>query len=203
MEILKKIETKINSELTTKIKKSSVEFEELMIEIDEKDLIEVIQFLKSDENCKFRQLIDIAGVDYPEDEKRFNLVYLFLSHENNIRLKLLIKFQIEQLISSITKIFPSANWMEREVFDMYGVKFKNHPDLRRILTDYGFKGHPLRKDFPLTGFNEVRYSEKDKKVIYEPVKLEQNYRNFDFESPWEGTNYIKEVKDSNKDGKKN
>ena len=106
MEILKKIETKINSELTTKIKKSSVEFEELMIEIDEKDLIEVIQFLKSDENCKFRQLIDIAGVDYPEDEKRFHLVYLFLSHENNIRLKLLIKFQIEQLLSSITKIFP-------------------------------------------------------------------------------------------------
>ena len=203
MEILKKIETKINSELTTKIKKSSVEFEELMIEIDEKDLIEVIQFLKSDENCKFRQLIDIAGVDYPEDEKRFNLVYLFLSHENNIRLKLLIKFQIEQLISSITKIFPSANWMEREVFDMYGVKFKNHPDLRRILTDYGFKGHPLRKDFPLTGFNEVRYSEKDKKVIYEPVKLEQNYRNFDFESPWEGTNYIKEIKNQEKDGKKN
>ena len=203
MEILKKIETKINSELTTKIQKSSIEFEELMIEIDEKDLIEVIQFLKSDENCKFRQLIDIAGVDYPEDEKRFNLVYLFLSHENNIRLKLLIKFQIEQLISSITKIFPSANWMEREVFDMYGVKFKNHPDLRRILTDYGFKGHPLRKDFPLTGFNEVRYSEKEKKVIYEPVKLEQNYRNFDFESPWEGTNYIKEVKKSEKYDKKN
>ena len=203
MEILKKIETKINSELTTKIQKSSIEFDELMIEIDEKDLVEVIQFLKSDENCKFRQLIDIAGVDYPEDEKRFHLVYLFLSHEHNIRLKILIKFQIEQLISSITKIFPSANWMEREVFDMYGIKFKNHPDLRRILTDYGFKGHPLRKDFPLTGFNEVRYSEKEKKVIYEPVKLEQNYRNFDFESPWEGTSYIKEIKNLKKDGKKN
>ena len=111
--------------------------------------------------------------------------------------------EINQTINSITKIFSSANWMEREVFDMYGVKFKNHPDLRRILTDYGFKGHPLRKDFPLTGFNEVRYSEKDKKVIYEPVKLEQNYRNFDFESPWEGTNYIKEIKKSEEDGKKN
>ena len=126
-----------------------------------------------------------------------------MSHEHNLRIKVLTKFQINQPINSLTKIFPSANWMEREVFDMYGIKFKNHPDLRRILTDYGFKGHPLRKDFPLTGFNEVRYSEKEKKVIYEPVKLEQNYRNFDFESPWEGTNYIKEIKNSEKDGKKN
>ena len=200
---LKNIEKTVNSELSSKIYNSSIKHDELTIEIDEKDLIDVVQFLKSDENCKFRQLIDIAGVDYPEDEKRFELVYLFLSHEHNLRIKLLIKFQLNQLINSITKIFPSANWMEREVFDMYGIKFKNHPDLRRILTDYGFKGHPLRKDFPLTGFNEVRYSEKNKKVIYEPVKLEQNYRNFDFESPWEGTNYIKEIKNTDKDGKKN
>ena len=202
---LQSIEKTINSELASKIKNSSINHDELLVEINERDLTDVIQFLKSNENCKFRQLIDIAGVDYPEDEKRFELVYLFLSHEHNTRIKLLIKFQIDQKINSITKIFPSANWMEREVFDMYGVKFKNHPDLRRILTDYGFKGHPLRKDFPLTGFNEVRYSEKEKKVIYEPVKLEQNYRNFDFESPWEGTNYIKEItnKDKSKDGKKN
>ena len=200
---LQNIEKSINSELSSKIKKSSIDNEELLIEIDENDLVDVVQFLKSNENCKFKQLIDIAGVDYPENEKRFELVYLFLSHENNFRIKVLIKFQINQSINSITKIFPSANWMEREVFDMYGIKFQNHPDLRRILTDYGFKGHPLRKDFPLTGFNEVRYSEKDKKVIYEPVKLEQNYRNFDFESPWEGTNYIKEIKNSEKDGKKN
>ena len=203
IETLKKLEKLINSELSIKINTSSINNAELLIEIDANNLIDVTQFLKSNENCKFKQLIDIAGVDYPENEKRFELVYLFLSHENNTRIKLLIRFELNQTINSITKIFPSANWMEREVFDMYGIKFKNHPDLRRILTDYGFKGHPLRKDFPLTGFNEVRYSEKDKKVIYEPVKLEQNYRNFDFESPWEGTNYIKEVKGLNKDGKKN
>jgi len=200
---LDKIEKLISSELSSKIKNSLIENSELLIEIEDKDLIDVVQFLKSNENCKFKQLIDIAGVDYPDNEKRFELVYLFLSHENNLRVKILIKFQLDQSINSLTKIFPSANWMEREVFDMYGIKFKNHPDLRRILTDYGFKGHPLRKDFPLTGFNEVRYSEKDKKVIYEPVKLEQNYRNFDFESPWEGTNYIKKINKEEKDGKKN
>ena len=201
---LQKIENFINSELSSKIQNSLIKNDELLIQIEENNLVDVVQFLKSNENCKFKQLIDIAGVDYPENEKRFELIYLFLSHEKNLRIKILIKFQIDQSISSLTKIFPSANWMEREVFDMYGIKFKNHPDLRRILTDYGFKGHPLRKDFPLTGFNEVRYSEKAKKVVYEPVKLEQNYRNFDFESPWEGTNYIKkEVKNLEKNGKKN
>ena len=203
LENLKKIEKIINSELSSKIQNSLIENDELLLEINEKDLIEVIQFLKSNENCKFKQLIDIAGVDFPQEEKRFKLIYLFLSHEHNNRVKLSINFEINQIIQSITKIFPSANWMEREVFDMYGIKFKNHPDLRRILTDYSFKGHPLRKDFPLTGFNEVRYSEKEKKVIYEPVKLEQNYRNFDFESPWEGTNYIKEIKRPDKNVKKN
>ena len=202
-ENLNKLEKLINSELSSKIQNSLIENKELLIEINENDLIQIVQLLKSDEKFKFRQLIDIAGVDYPDEDKRFKLVYLFLSHENNNRLKLSIKFEINQVIDSITKIFPSANWMEREVFDMYGIKFKNHPDLRRILTDYGFKGHPLRKDFPLTGFNEVRYSEKEKKVIYEPVKLEQNYRNFDFESPWEGTEYLKNVKKMEKDGKKN
>ena len=200
---LKKLEKLVNSELASKVQRSVIENNELLIEIKDVELIDVIHFLKSNDSCKFRQLIDIAGVDYPENEKRFQLVYLFLSHEKNIRIKLLIKFNLDQIIPSITKIFPSANWMEREVFDMYGVKFKNHPDLRRILTDYNFKGHPLRKDFPLTGFNEVRYSEKEKKVVYESVKLEQNYRNFDFESPWEGTKYIKEIKDLSKNEKKN
>ena len=203
LENLIKLEKYINSELSSKIHNSVINNDELLVEVGENDLTEVVQFIKSNEKLKFRQLIDIAGVDYPEEEKRFNLIYLFLSHENNSRLKLLVKFETNQTINSITKIFPSANWMEREVFDMYGIKFKNHPDLRRILTDYGFKGHPLRKDFPLTGFNEVRYSEKEKKVIYEPVKLEQNYRNFDFESPWEGTNYLKEIKKKETDGKKN
>ena len=203
LENLKKLEKYINSELSSKIHSSVINNEELLIEVGENDLTEVVQFIKSNEKLKFRQLIDIAGVDYPEEEKRFNLIYLFLSHENNSRLKLLVKIETSHAINSITKIFPSANWMEREVFDMYGIKFKNHPDLRRILTDYGFKGHPLRKDFPLTGFNEVRYSEKEKKVVYEPVKLEQNYRNFDFESPWEGTNYLKNKTNIEKDGKKN
>ena len=137
MKVLKDIEKLINSELATKIQNSFIKDSELTIEIDENNLIEVIQFLKSNERCKFKQLIDIAGVDYPDSEKRFQLVYLLLSHENNIRIKVSTQFQLNQIINSITKIFPSANWMEREVFDMYGIKFKNHPDLRRILTDYG------------------------------------------------------------------
>ena len=198
---LKNLEKIVNSQLASKIQQSNIENNELLFEVKEEDLVETIQFLKSNDKCKFKQLIDVAGVDYPDNEKRFQLIYLLLSHEYNLRVKILINFDEKQPINSITKIFPSANWMEREVFDMYGVKFKNHPDLRRILTDYGFKGHPLRKDFPLTGFNEVRYSEKEKKVVYEPVKLEQNYRNFDFESPWEGTNYINEIKKENNDKK--
>jgi len=199
---LKDIEKIVNSELTSKIKKTSILFDELLIETDQNELLNVIQFLKSNNKLKFRQLIDIAGVDYPEDEKRFKLIYLLLSHENNLRLKVQINFEVAKKIPTLTKIFPSANWMEREVFDMYGIEFIDHPDLRRILTDYNFEGFPLRKDFPLTGFNEVRYSEKEKKVIYEPVKLEQNYRNFDFESPWEGTKYIKEIKKNNNDKEK-
>ena len=154
--------------------------------------MDVILFLKTNKDTKFRQLIDITAVDYLENPKRFKIVYLFLSHEINQRIILNYFINENEVVSSLTKIFPAANWMEREVFDMYGIKFKDHPDLRRILTDYGFEGYPLRKDFPLTGHNEVRYSEDEKKVIYESVKLEQNYRNFDFESPWEGTKYIKE-----------
>ena len=198
---LNKIEKLVNSELSSKILNTEVKFSELLLKVSVNEVLEVIQFLKSDKRLKFRQLIDIAAIDYPNDEKRFEIVYLLLSLENNQRLKISIKFEPNEKIPSLTKIFPSANWMEREVFDMYGIKFINHPDLRRILTDYNFKGHPLRKDFPLTGFNEVRYSEKEKKVIYEPVKLEQNYRNFDFSSPWEGTKYQKEIKKGEKNEK--
>ena len=193
---LQNLEKKINSELTTKINSSKISHSQIYINIDSEDIIDVILFLKNNDKTKFRQLIDITSVDYPQNEKRFKLVYLFLSHQYNSRLILECYINEDEVVPSITGIYPAANWMEREVFDMYGIKFKNHPDLRRILTDYGFEGYPLRKDFPLTGHNEVRYSEDDKKVIYEPVKLEQNYRNFDNDSPWEGTKYInKNTKD--------
>ena len=191
MKNLVDLEKKINSELTTKIKKTEIKHNQIYIEIDKEDLIDVTLFIKTNKDTKFRQLIDITVVDYPEQSQRFKVVYLFLSHEFNQRILLSYFINENELIPSLTKIFPSANWMEREVFDMYGIKFKEHPDLRRILTDYGFEGYPLRKDFPLTGHVEVRYSEDNKKVIYEKVKLEQNYRNFDYESPWEGTKYIK------------
>ena len=186
------LEQTVNSGLTTTVKISKINFGQLFIEIDIGALYSTILYLKTNDKCRFKQLIDITAVDYPEKEKRFKLVYLLLSHENNLRILININIDEKTHVPSITKIFPSANWMEREVFDMYGVSFKDHPDLRRILTDYGFKGYPLRKDFPLTGHTEVRYSEEHKKVIYEPVKLDQEYRHFDFESPWEGTKYVKE-----------
>mgnify|MGYP003948765067 FL=1 len=201
MNNLTDLEKKINSGLTTKIKKSEIKHNQLYLNIDSEDLIDVTLFIKSNENTKFRQLIDVTVVDYPENTQRFKVIYLFLSHEFNQRIILSYLINENEVIPSLTTIFPAANWMEREVFDMYGVKFKDHPDLRRILTDYGFEGHPLRKDFPLTGHIEVRYSEDKKKVIQEPVKLEQNYRNFDYESPWEGTKYIKEQADQKNDKK--
>ena len=197
MKTLIDLEKKINAELNTKINSSSIKHNQLYVEIDKEDLLDVILFIKTNKDTKFRQLIDITVVDYPEQIQRFKIVYLFLSHEYNQRLILKYFISENEIIPSLTSIFPSANWMEREVFDMYGVSFKDHPDLRRILTDYGFEGHPLRKDFPLTGHTEVRYSEDLKKVINEPVKLEQNYRNFDYESPWSGTKYIKEELENN------
>ena len=163
MKTLAELEKKINSELTTKIKNSKINHNQLYIEIDKDDLIDVTLFLKTNKNTKFRQLIDVTAVDYPEQTQRFKLVYLFLSHEFNQRMIVSYDVNENEVINSLTSIFPAANWMEREVFDMYGVNFKDHPDLRRILTDYGFEGHPLRKDFPLTGHSEVRYSEEKKK----------------------------------------
>ena len=186
------LEKTVNSGLTTAVKKSQINFSQLFIDVNVEDIISTILFLKTNKKCKFKQLIDITAVDYPQREKRFKIVYLLLSHENNLRIIINTSIDEKETVPSITKIFPSANWMEREVFDMYGISFKDHPDLRRILTDYEFKGYPLRKDFPLTGHTEVRYSEDKKKVIYEPVKLDQEYRHFDFESPWEGTKYVKE-----------
>ena len=192
------LERTVNSGLATAIIKSEIKYEQLFINVDIENLSSTILFLKTNEKCRFKQLIDITAVDYPEKERRFKIVYLLLSHENNFRIVINVEINDDITVPSITKIFPSANWMEREVFDMYGVSFKNHPDLRRILTDYGFKGYPLRKDFPLTGHTEVRYSEDKKKVVIEPVKLDQEYRNFDFDSPWEGTKYIKEDEQKNK-----
>ena len=197
MNKIEDLEKKINSELTTKIKESKILHNQLYLSINSEDLLDVILLLKTNKDTKFKQLIDITAVDYPENKKRFKIVYLLLSHEFNQRILISYFINENEKISSLVNIFPSANWMEREIFDMYGIKFNDHPDLRRILTDYGFEGFPLRKDFPLTGHNEVRYSEEEKKVIYEPVKLEQNYRNFDYESPWEGTKYIKEEIDNN------
>jgi len=191
MKTIEDLEKKINSELTTKINSSIIKHGHIYLNINEQDILDVILFLKTNSETRFKQLTDITAVDYPENDRRFKLVYLLLSHENNHRVIIEYSIKENEVVSSLISIFPSANWMEREIFDMYGVEFKDHPDLRRILTDYGFEGHPLRKDFPLTGHNEVRYSEEEKKVIYEKVKLEQNYRNFDYESPWEGTKYIK------------
>jgi len=196
---LNDLEKAINSGLTTAVKKSEINFGQLYIDINIEDIISTILFLKTNEKCKFKQLIDITAVDFPHKEKRFKIVYLLLSHENNLRIIIKTNIHEKEKVPSITKIFPSANWMEREIFDMYGISFKEHPDLRRILTDYGFEGYPLRKDFPLTGHSEVRYSEDKKKVIYEPVKLEQDYREFDAQSPWEGTKYDSQNEEIKKD----
>ena len=164
--------------------------DEIVISSATTSLLRLIQFLKEDQNCKFNILIDICGVDYPEKDKRFEIVYHFLSLSVNRRIRVKLMTNEETKVPSIVDLFPSAGWYEREVYDLFGVIFSGNTDLRRLLTDYGFKGHPLRKDFPLTGYVEVRYDEEQKRVIYEPVKLTQEFRNFDFVSPWEGMNRI-------------
>ena len=177
--------------------KISDDFNQLQISISANQILDVVDFIKNDEACEFRQITDIAGVDFPERIKRFDVIYHFLSFRHNIRLRIKITISEDETISSITSIFPAANWFEREAFDMYGIQFKDHPDLRRILTDYGFEGYPLRKDFPLSGNVEIRYDEIDKKIIHEPVNLQQDFRSFDIQSPWERTNYLKEDKKNN------
>lgn len=164
--------------------------DEIVISSAATSLLRLIQFLKEDQNCKFNILIDICGVDYPEKDKRFEIVYHFLSLSVNRRIRVKLMTDEGTKVPSIVDLFPSAGWYEREVYDLFGVIFSGNTDLRRLLTDYGFKGHPLRKDFPLTGYVEVRYDEEQKRVIYEPVKLTQEFRNFDFVSPWEGMNRI-------------
>jgi NADH-quinone oxidoreductase subunit C len=163
---------------------------ELTLTVVPASIVEVIRFLHDDANCRFVSIVDVCGVDYPERAQRFDVVYHLLSPTRNLRLRIKLATDDQTPVPSITSIFPGADWYEREAYDFYGILFSGHPDLRRILTDYGFDGHPLRKDFPLTGFVEVRYDEERKRVVYEPVKLAQEFRNFDYLSPWEGTNYV-------------
>lgn len=164
--------------------------DELTVDVAPAALTGLVEFLKSDRNCQFSTLVDVTAVDYPSRDKRFDMVYHFLSMYQNHRIRLRVKVREDEIVPSITDAFPAANWFEREVYDMYGILFSGHPDLRRILTDYGFRGHPLRKDFPTSGYTEVRYDEVEKRVVYEPVSLVQEYRQFDFMSPWEGAEYI-------------
>ncbi len=183
---LKDLNDFLMSNCSEDIISSLIEYNHLSITIVVSSLEKITSLLKNNNVCQFRTLIDITAIDYPEQEERFCLVYHYLSMQQNIRIRIKSFVKEEQIVPSITNLFPSANWFEREVFDMYGILFSNHPDMRRILTDYGFQGHPLRKDFPTTGYLELRYDQEKKKVIYEPVKLTQEYRNFDFMSPWEG-----------------
>ena len=182
----------LNKILTSLLGKDEIsvayEYDNYKVSINSKHLLKVVKTLKDNDKLKFSQLIDLTAIDYPDNLPRFNLVYIFLSVEHNYRIILDTFISEDEAVDSITSLFPCANWYEREVWDLFGISFKNHPDLRRILTDYGFTGYPLRKDFPLSGNVEVRYDMTAKKVIYEPVKLTQDFRDFDFESPWEGAN---------------
>jgi NADH-quinone oxidoreductase subunit C len=168
----------------------AIAFGELALNVPLSQLVGLVQFLKTDQACRFSTLVDITAVDHPDRPARFDVVYHFLSMYQNHRIRLKVTVDEAEMVPSIVAVHPSANWFEREVFDMFGILFSGHPDLRRILTDYGFRGHPLRKDFPTTGYTEVRYDEARKRVVYEPVRLVQEYRQFDFMSPWEGATYI-------------
>jgi len=168
------------------IKAKAIRLGELTLEVDSESIVVVLKFLRDDQNCRFKQLIDICGIDFPDEDPRFEVVYNLLSLVHNTRIRLKVRTNSDNPVPSATSVFSSASWWEREVWDMFGITFSNHPDLRRLLTDYGFEGHPLRKDFPLTGHVELRYDQKTSRVSYEPVQLQQEYRNFDFLSPWEG-----------------
>ncbi|MEI4470546.1 NADH-quinone oxidoreductase subunit C [Frigidibacter sp. MR17.24] len=180
----------IESRRSDCVSSTRVEFGELTVTATTAGLVGLIDFLRTDGTCKFSSLVDITAVDYPTRPERFDVVYHFLSMYRNHRIRVTVPVREDQMVPSIVTVHKSANWFEREVFDMFGIIFSGHPDLRRILTDYGFRGHPLRKDFPTTGYTEVRYDEIEKRVVYEPVKLTQEYRQFDFMSPWEGAKYV-------------
>jgi NADH-quinone oxidoreductase subunit C len=167
----------------------AIDFGELTVTANARDIIAVMRFLRDDPACQFWCIIDITAIDWPSRERRFDVVYQLLSPKHNVRVRVKVETDENTAVPSIVDVYPGADWYEREVFDLYGIVFNGHPDLRRILTDYGFDGHPLRKDFPLTGFVEVRYDDELKRVVYEPVRLTQEFRNFDFLSPWEGTDY--------------
>jgi len=188
--IMEDLKDHILSQLGDAVNSAVIVNDELTIHARRAEIVKIITFLRDDPICKFQSLIDICGVDYPSRERRFDVVYHLLSMAHNSRIRVKITTDEDVPVHSIASVFPNADWYEREAFDMYGVAFDNHPDLRRILTDYGFEGHPLRKDFPLSGFVEVRYDEERKSVIYEPVNLPQEYRSFDFMSPWEGAKYV-------------
>ena len=189
-ESLTELATQIEAKRPDCVVSWDIAFGELTINVTQASLAGFVEFLKTDQGCRFSTLIDITAVDHPEREPRFDVVYHFLSMYQNHRVRLRVAVREDDIVASITDVHPSANWFEREVFDMFGILFSGHPDLRRILTDYGFRGHPLRKDFPTTGYTEVRYDEEKKRVVYEPVSLVQEYRQFDFMSPWDGAKYI-------------
>ncbi|MEQ8298635.1 MAG: NADH-quinone oxidoreductase subunit C [Nitratireductor sp.] len=189
-EALKDLAAYVSERLDGRIEDAVVAFGELTLTVAPGDVLEVLAFLKRDVQCQFVCLIDICGVDYPSRDKRFDVVYHLMSPRQNVRVRVRVVTDEDTPVPSATPVYQGADWFEREAYDLYGILFSGHPDLRRLLTDYGFEGHPLRKDFPLTGFVEVRYDDEAKRVVYEPVELKQEFRNFDFLSPWEGTDYV-------------
>ena len=195
MKTLEDIKIAVEGSSKFRFIKTILQNDNLIFLTEVKYLIENITQFKRHSDFKFKQLIDILAIDYPANEKRFEVVYLLLSHENNFRVTVKVEVDENEKLPTLTNIYPSANWLEREVFDMNGIEFEGHPDLRRILTDYEFEGYPLRKDFPLTGYKEVRYDPEKRKVVYGPVKLQQAYRDFDFRSPWQGPEYIKKAQE--------
>jgi len=189
-EALNELSAHLSEKLGRRLGSAVLAYGELTLSVEASDIVEVLTFLKNDARCQFVSFIDISGADYPARPKRFDVVYHLLSPRQNLRVRVKVQADEEMMVPSVTGVYPGADWFEREAYDLYGILFSGHPDLRRLLTDYGFEGHPLRKDFPLTGFVEVRYDDEAKRVVYEPVELKQEFRNFDFMSPWEGTDYV-------------